>query len=176
MKKISILLMAVLLTLTALAAPAALKISAEEETASKESISPDTESDNSFNPDDFVITAGQLEELKEQLKKEILAELGDISGDVEGNGYYDVTLKEGQMIILSPDSEVIFRGGNAVAITSACTQGEGIKDLSENCEIFSGEALKGGHIYLPGESFAKKAILITGSSAYFTLRGSYEIV
>ncbi len=141
-------------------------------------ISADGSSDTEVSiPDSTLIDYGYLKVFKEQLKQEILAEIAENGGLSGGNsGYTDVTLEEGQMIVLSPDCEVIFRGGSAVAVTSDYNQGEGITDLSVNTEIFSGMALEFGHIYHPSESSAKKAILITGQSAYFTLKGSYEIV
>ena len=108
----------------------------------------------------------------EEFKKQLLAELG---GSASGNtsGYGDVTLSKGQTILLSGDCEIIFRGGNAVAVTSSCLEGDGLSDISVGKEIFSGEKLEFGHIYYPSGSSAKKAILITSNVAYFTLKGNY---
>ncbi len=175
-------LISVLVALAILVSALALNISAEtsEETTPKET-SNEVSSQEEFvipeDPDSAPVTMGFLFSYLEQYKKEILAEIGANGGSVGNNsGYSDVTLNLGQTIILSADSEVIFRAGGAVAITSAHTDGEGVVDLSDNSEIFSGEALKAGHIYIPGSSEAKKAILVTGQSAYFTLKGTYEIV
>lgn len=135
------------------------------------------EFDISGDPDSTPVTMGFLMSYLEQYKKELLEEIGGNGGNAgTSSGYSDVKLNAGQTILLSADSEVIFRGGSAVAITSAHGEGEGLLDISADGEIFSGEALKAGHIYIPAAHESKKAILITGQSAYFTLKGTYEIV
>lgn len=127
-------------------------------------------------PDDTLVTYGYLKQLREQLKKEIIAELTASGGITVDTVYNEVVVKEGEIILLSSESELIYRGGGAVAITSSNKEGEGITDMSGNTEIFSGEALEYGHIYFSSASQSKKAVLVTGASAYFTIRGSYEIV
>lgn len=127
-------------------------------------------------PDDTPVSYGYLlGEFKEQLKQELLAELAQDGGITLNSLYQDVSATEGQLILLSADCEVIYRGGGAVAVSSSDKANEGITDMSEQTELFSGEALEYGHIYYSSESESKKAILITGSKAYFTIRGSYEI-
>ncbi len=165
MKKISVSLLIVLTALAVTLSAFAVNAPAEDASAADAAV-----------PDNTLIDYGYLKVFKEELKKEILAEIAENGGLSGGSGYTDVSLKEGQMVVLSPDCEIIFRGGSAVAITSACSEGEGITDISVNTEIFSGMALEFGHIYYPSGSSAKKAILITGQTAHFTLKGSYEIV
>lgn len=127
-------------------------------------------------PDDTPVSYGYLlGEFKEQLKQEIISELAKDGGITLDSLYQDVSASEGQLILLSADCEVIYRGGGAVAISSSDNNNEGITDMSKGTELFSGEPLEYGHIYYSSESESKKAILITGSKAYFTIRGNYEI-
>lgn len=126
-------------------------------------------------PDDTAITYGYLKIFKEQLRQEIIEELTASGGITVTTDYEDVSFAEGQMIILSPNAELIYRGGGAVAITSSDAQNEGLTDMSIGRELFSGESLEYGHIYYSSESNSRKAVLITGGTAYFTVRGDYEI-
>ena len=126
-------------------------------------------------PDDTAITYGYLKIFKEQLRQEIIAELTASGGITVTTDYEDISFSEGQMIILSPNAELIYRGGGAVAITSSNAQNEGLTDMSIGRELFSGESLEYGHIYYASESSSRKAVLITGGTAYFTVRGDYEI-
>lgn len=125
-------------------------------------------------PDNAVVTFGYLEQFKEKLKAEIIAELLE-NGISSAGEYSDITVEEGQFIYLSADSEVIFRGGAAVAITASNLNGDGFNDMSQGIEIFSGEALEYGHIYFATEADSRRAILVTGDKAFFTVRGNYEI-
>ena len=165
MKKIIIPLMLALLLL-ALMPIAAMSIMAEngEDSAKTQSI-----------PDDTFITYGYLKQFKDELRQEIIDELIENGGLNVTSTYNDISAKEGQLIILSPESEVIYRGGGAVAITSSGAENEGITDMSEGRELFSGEPLEYGHVYYASSSESRKAILITGGTAYFTVRGDYEI-
>lgn len=128
-----------------------------------------------FDPDNTFVTYGYLEKFKEELRREIIEELMQEGGISISSEYKDISLKEGEILILSPESEVIYRGGNAVAITSTDKKGDGITDMSTSHELFSGEALEYGHIYYASSSESRRAILVVGSTAYFTVRGSYEI-
>lgn len=164
-KKITVSLLIVLTAFAVVFSAFAVNAPAEDSSKAGESI-----------PDSTLIDYGYLKVFKEELKKEILDEIAQNGGLSGGSGYTDVSLTEGQMVILSPNCEIIFRGGSAVAVTSSCFDGEGITDVSVNTELFSGMPLEFGHIYYPSGSSAKKAILITGQTAHFTLKGSYEIV
>lgn len=126
-------------------------------------------------PENTVITYGYLEVFKEQLKQELIEELSASGGITLSSAYQDISATEGQLILLAPNSEVIYRGGGAAAVTSSDKKGEGITDMSLGTEIFSGEPLEYGHIYHASESDSKKAIIITGPEAYFTIRGEYEL-
>lgn len=165
---VPLLLLAVLLTIVS---AASLSGVAETGPEPKEGSVSETEI-----PDDTLVTYGYLKKLREQLKKEIVAELADAGGITVGTVYNEVSAKEGELILLSAESELIYRGGGAVAITSSAKEGEGITDMSGGTELFSGEALEYGHIYYSSASESKKAVLVTGKSAYFTIRGSYEIL
>lgn len=127
-------------------------------------------------PEDTPVTYGYLLTFKEQLRQEIIEELAAEGGITIATTYEDISVKEGEIILLSPDTEVIYRGGGAVAITSTDNENDGLTDMSGGTEIFSGQALEYGHIYHSSPSESKKAILVTGSSAYFTVRGDYEII
>ena len=127
------------------------------------------------DPDETFVTYGYLELFKEELRREIIEELMQEGGISISTEYKDISLKEGEILILSPETEVIYRGGNAVAITSTDKKGEGITDMSLSREIFSGEALEYGHIYYASSGESRRAILVVGANAYFTVRGSYEI-
>ncbi len=165
MKKIIIPLVFALLLLASLPL-AAMGIMAEGETDGGETPS---------IPEDTVITYGYLQQFKDQLRQEIIDELISNGGITVTTSYDDISAKEGQLILLSPESEVIYRGGGAVAITSSNAENEGITDMSEGRELFSGEPLEYGHIYYASASESRKAILVTGGTAYFTVRGGYEI-
>ena len=110
-------------------------------------VSSSAEGDASI-PDDTPVSYGYLlGEFKEQLKNEIIAELAKDGGITLSTLYQDVSANEGQIILLSADCEVIYRGGGAVVISSSCNENEGITDMSEGTELYSGEPLKYGHIY-----------------------------
>lgn len=126
-------------------------------------------------PDDTLVNYGYLQKFKEELKQELIEELTAQGGITVTTTYEDVSFKEGQIIVLAPDCELIYRGGGAVVITSSKQENEGITDMAEGRELFSGEPLEYGHIYYASESESHKAILITGGTAYFTVRGDYEI-
>ncbi len=127
-------------------------------------------------PDDTPVSYGYLLGVfKEQLKQELLTELAQEGGITLNTLYQDISAEEGRLILLSPESEVIYRGGGAVAISSSDGENEGIADMSEGTELFSGEPLEYGHVYYSSATDSKKAILVTGSKAYFTIRGEYEI-
>ena len=126
-------------------------------------------------PENTLITYGYLQQFKEELKREILDELTASGGITVETHYNDISLTEGQTLILSAESEIIYRGGGAIVITSSNLEGEGITDMSFGKELFSGVSLEYGHIYYASESDSKKAILVTGDTAYFTVRGDYDI-
>lgn len=137
----------------------------------------ETSSDDlGFDPEKTVVTYDMLMKFKEEFRAELLKELAAEGGITIKNTYEDIDVKEGEIILLSPAAEVIYRGGGAVAITSSDSENDGITDMSSGTEIFSGEALEYGHIYHASASESKKAILVTGGSAYFTVRGDYEII
>ncbi len=127
-------------------------------------------------PDDTLITYGYLKQFKEELKQEILNEIAANGGSVTVESTYkDISLTSGQTLILSPETEVIYRGGGAVAVTSSNGEAQGLTDMSVGKELFSGVSLEYGHIYFASTSDSKKAILVTGDKAYFTVRGDYDI-
>ena len=133
-------------------------------------------SENSIPDGTFLIDNGYLMQFGEELKQEILNEIAANGGGITvESAYKDISLASGQTLILSPETEVIYRGGGAVAITSSNGQAQGLTDMSIGKELFSGEALEYGHIYFASASDSKKAILVTGDKAYFTVRGDYNI-
>jgi len=126
--------------------------------------------------DKILVTQGYLRIFRQELKQEILNQLAaeeDISVDPLCQ---EISVTEGKVLILSPNCEIIYRGGGAVALTFSKGKNEGIADMSAEKEIFSGEALQYGHVYYASSSSHQQSILITGSLAYFTVRGDYEIV
>ena len=144
--------------------------------------------DTSIDPN-ALITYGYLQSVLEDLKLDILAEIaeslqnGEISvptdtpdgGNITvGSSYTDVTFQSGTVIVLNSDAEAIFRGGDAVIITVAQSEGTGITDLSAGKECFSGEMLSFGHIYYKTDKKSRAYILVTGDKAAFTMRGTYE--
>lgn len=164
MKKLSLVLVA----LVALLLPVfAMMANAENEGSSDEL---------DFNPQETIVTYDMLLKLKDEIRAELLEELAAEGGITIKTTYEDISVKEGEMILLSAETEVIYRGGGAVAITSSRDENDGITDMSGGTEIFSGTALEYGHIYHASASESKKAILVTGASAYFTVRGDYEII
>ena len=136
----------------------------------------ETSSDDlGFDPEKTVVTYDMLMKFKEEFRAELLEELAAEGGITIKNTYEDIDVKEGEIILLSPAAEVIYRGGGAVAITSSDSENDGITDMSSGTEIFSGEALEYGHIYYLTETDSKAAILILSDKAVITARGSYEI-
>lgn len=135
-----------------------------------------TEDGENTIPDNAFITYGYLQSILEDLRLELLEELTGQGGSItiESN-YKEVSLKKGDVLVLSTDCEAIFRGGNAAVITSTCSQGEGLTDLSMGTECFSGDLLSFGHIYYKTTGDSRAYILVTGDKAAFTLRGTYEI-
>lgn len=132
--------------------------------------------------DPFVSLSYVNEVLKPQIVAEILAQL---KAQEEGSKvmlesvYADISLSCGRTIVMGPDCEFIYRGGGAAIITSSTETGKGVLDMSaENSgqtEFFSGKVLEKGHVYYSADSEAEKYILITGTTAYFTIRGRYEV-
>ncbi len=126
-------------------------------------------------PDDTLITYGNLEAIKEQLKAEIIAELLQ-SGGIEsagGSEYVNLVLKRGDIITLGVGCEVICRSEGACVISASCDSGDGVIDMASGNELFSGMPLEYGHIYYGGSGSAKKCIVITGEQVMLTLRGEY---
>jgi hypothetical protein len=127
---------------------------------------------------DPLVTLSYVNEvLKPQIIAEVLKQTGG-NGYVNGSGtsaYLDIDLDSGKMIMLGANCEFIYRGGGAVIITTSPEKGDGVSDMSTGAEFFSGKPLEFGHVYFASESKAVKYILVTGSKAYFTIRGSYEI-
>lgn len=168
MKKITILFTALLTVLALVLGVFALNGEAENSSEA------DVASESSI-PENALITYGYLQQFKEELKQEIIEELAASGGITVEAAYNDISLTEGQTLILFPESEIIYRGGGAIVITSSNLEGEGITDMSFGHELFSGASLEYGHIYYASESDSKKAILVTGTTAYFTVRGEYDI-
>ena len=131
--------------------------------------------DDSEIPADTPITYGYLEIFKAELRQEIIDEL-IAAGVGQSAGYREVTVDRGGIIVLGDGCELIFRGGSACALTSADSAGNGIIDVSTGSELFSGEALSLGRIYLPASAVSRKAVVVTGEKAYFTLHGNYELL
>lgn len=144
------------------------------ETADGEAKNASESNSDALIPDETLVTYGMLLKIKDELRQEIVSELLQDGISVQTT-YNDICVNQGELLILSPDSEIIYRGGGAIAITSSEGQTEGITDMSANTEIFSGMPLEYGHIYHSSASEATKAILVTGDRAYFTVRGDYEI-
>ena len=130
---------------------------------------------DSTDEDNALVTRGYLCIFRRELKQEIMAELSFDSGNSTESEYREVLLTEGQTILLSENCEIIYRGGGAIAVTCSDHKGDGITDMSSGGEIFSGEALQYGHIYFASDSPAEKYILVTGNTAYFTVRGDFDI-
>lgn len=133
-------------------------------------------SEDSIPEGTILVDIGYLMQFGEELKQEILNEIAANGGNVVIESVYkDISLASGQTLILSPETEIIYRGGGAVAITSSNEENQGLTDMSVSKEIFSGAPLEYGHIYFASASDSKKAILVTGDKAYFTVRGDYDI-
>ena len=127
-------------------------------------------------PEDALITYGYLQSILEDLRLQLLEELAGQGGSIViESEYKEVSLKKGDVLVLSTDCEAIFRGGDAAVITSSCTEGEGLTDLSMGTERFSGDLLEFGHIYYKTHGDSRAYILIVGDKAVFTLKGTYEI-
>lgn len=124
-------------------------------------------------PPETPVTYGYLEVFGEKLRSDILSQVG--SGTPQAGGYRDETLPRGSVILLSENTELIFRGGSAVVITSSGTDREGVADLSSGRELYSGESLEFAHIYHISAGESRRAVLVTGGKAYFTVRGDYEV-
>ena len=95
----------------------ALSISAEDVSADEASKA--VSAVDNFDVSNAPVSRDFLFNQLEEFKKQLLAEIGEGGVSAGGSGYHDVTLTEGQMILLGADCEVIFRGGSASAITSS---------------------------------------------------------
>ena len=133
------------------------------------------ESTKAAIPDDAIVTYGALKEYLEQFKQEILQSIQPDQGGTQSGQYSEISVKQGSFIYIHENTELIYRGGGAAVITPTDTAGWGIKDMSMGTELFSGAPLEYGHIYYSDSANGKKAILITGATAYFTVKGDYEI-
>ncbi len=125
--------------------------------------------------DYYLISASDLATLREDIRKEVLAEFQEKLDEALNTGYKEVQANQGQVVILAQDSEIICREGTAVAITSSNTEGEGLLDISIAKELFSGQRLEHSHIYSVSERESVVAVLVIGEKASFTIRGNYEI-
>ncbi len=121
-----------------------------------------------------LVTYGYLQSVIDDLKKELLAEFSGSSGGAVSSTYHDITFPKGTVLVLGSDAEVIFRGGNAIIITTSPEPGRGITDLSAGRECFSGESLLFGHIYYKTDAESGACLLVTGDQAAFTMKGTYE--
>lgn len=136
------------------------------------------QTEGTAHSEDPLVTLSYVNEvLKPQIIAEILQRTGNSVPAISTgtSAYQDIYLESGKMIKLGADCEFIYRGGGAVIITTSPKKGDGVSDMSTGLEFFSGKPLESGHVYYASESEAEKYILITGSKAYFTIRGSYEI-
>lgn len=158
MKKIILTLLSLSLVIT-LAFSAVTAFAAEGEESEEEYI---------------LVPKSYLDSLREEIKKEVLGEFQDELDAAVQTGYKEVVAVQGQVIILAHDSELIYRGGGAVAITSSNNEGDGLYDGSIKKELFSGQKLEYYHIY-SSKTDSVKAVLVTGEQALFTIRGNYEI-
>lgn len=140
--------------------------------SAKESDTPETVASDS---DPLVSLSYVNEVLKPQIIAEVLEKVGSGEITTAGSVYNDINLEGGKMLMLGTDCEFIYRGGGAVIITTSPEEGDGVADMSDGQEFFSGKSLQFGHVYYASESDAVKYILITGERAYFTIRGNYEI-
>lgn len=128
--------------------------------------------------DKALVTYGFLrsfrEELKEELKQELLDEIGGGgSGGETGSEYEEVFLECGDVLAVGAETELIFRGGGALVLSTADGEGKGLSDLSVGEELYSGDPLSFGHIYYQTETESTVFVLVTGTKAAFTIRGSY---
>ena len=129
------------------------------------------QSDESSIDENALITYGYLQKFREELKQEILNEIG--SGGIGSSEYTDVTLKCGDVLSLAEGSEIIFRGGNAVIVTSSLQKDAGVTDLSTGNECFSGTEMAFGHLYAKTKPESIAYVVVTGDRAVFTVRGIY---
>lgn len=132
--------------------------------------------DETSNKSDPLVSLSYVNEvLKPQIISEILSQLEGGSVQSTASAYIDIDIAAGKILKIGKNCEFIYRGGGAVVITASSEEGEGITDMSEQTELFSGSALKFGHVYYASLSECDKFILVTGDKAYFTIRGFYEV-
>ena len=121
--------------------------------------------------DKALVTYGYLQTFREELKQEILNEIGTKSN--ASSDYEEVELVRGNVLSLAEGTEVIFRGGDAVIVSCSGKDGAGFTDLSGGGQCFSGDTLLPGHIYYKTKAESVAYIVITGERAAFTIRGIY---
>ncbi len=122
--------------------------------------------------DKALVTYGYLRTFREELKQEILNEIGNMGGTISSD-YEEITLKCGDVISLAEGTEVIFRGGNAVTVCASDEDEAGFTDFSSSEQCGSGTFLQPGHIYYKTKAESVAYIVVTGDHAAFTIRGTY---
>lgn len=118
-----------------------------------------------------------------QVKNSIPTNVQSVSDQLS---YKVVTLKNGQTLYASGDGstslEVIYRRGGTVIVVSPFTDAstkQGVSDFTHGTEIFNGETVPtDSYLIIPRGSDGrglKVTNLGEGHSAYFLVRGEYEI-
>ena len=124
--------------------------------------------------DYYLIPVDKYETIYDDIRQQVLEEFSQQLEDALNTGYKDVTAECGQVILIPNGSEIIYRGGGAVAITASNGGEDGLTDISVSKEVYSGQKLEYGHIYT-SKAGSPKAVLVVGKTASFTIRGNYEI-
>lgn len=132
-------------------------------------VSADPSGESSID-DKALVTYGYLQAFREELKQEILNEIGTHGAS---SAYEEVELRRGEVLAVAEGTEIIFRGGTALAISASGQDGEGFTDLSSGDECFSGGRLQPGHIYYKTKAESIAYVVVTGERAVFTIRGTY---
>ena len=139
--------------------------------------------DSYSTENDPLVTLSYVEQLKSQLKDELLAELSQNtqpSADADAAEFEVVTLTEGQSIMADGGGacEIVLRSGSArVLITQKdnIDAGVGLSDLTAGKEIINNTALDKNHYLIASRSDGRGAY-VTSATAYFMVRGGYKIV
>lgn len=118
---------------------------------------------------------------EEELRQEIAALKALIGTDDSGStaaaqadSYEVLYLLKGEQILAESQCELILRSGSAQIVSPFADQG--IADLTEGTELYTGTALQKNHLLLVPRGGDGRGTVVTSDAAYIMVRGEYSIV
>lgn len=124
--------------------------------------------------DDPVVTKSYVDQMKNEIKQEVLKELGGAQTQTPGAAASLVVeqLKPGESIIGYAGTEFIVRSGKVAAIGSE--KGDGLPDVTSGTNIKGGQTVPLNHLILLPRDDGRGLKVVQGES-YIMIRGNYTI-